>query len=89
MKKLKLDLDALQVETFEAERAPRSRGTVQGHATSGGGGPFECQYQCVTGGVSDIGCASDFGCASVHCSGRECNSLSGCVSYEVINCGTA
>jgi hypothetical protein len=89
MKKLKLDLDALQVETFEAERAPEPRGTVQAHASSGDGGIFECANQCVSGGVTHIGCASDFGCASVHCSGGECNSLSGCVSYEVINCGTA
>jgi len=86
MKKLKLDLDALQVETFEAERTPEPRGTVQGHASSGDGGIFQCANQCVVVG-SQIGCASDLGCASVHCSARECNSLSGCVSYEVINCG--
>lgn len=78
MKKLTLDLDALQVETFEAERAPEARGTVQAHFTSG---PFACQGACITGG----GC-SDF-CPSEHCSARECNSLSGCVSYEVPNCG--
>lgn len=77
MKKLKLDLEALQVETFEAERAPEPRGTVQAHFTSG---PFACQDQCFTAG----GC-SDF-CASEHCSGWECGSLSGCVSYEVPNC---
>lgn len=78
MKKLKLDLDALQVETFEAERAPAYRGSVLAHYTSG---PFGCQDACVTASP-----CSDFGCASVHCSANECNSLSGCESYEVINC---
>ena len=93
MKKLKLDLDALQVESFEAEQAPEPRGTVQAHASSGGGGDFGCVNQCVTVGVTDLGCASEFGCASdfvcpsEQCSGWECNSLSGCVTYEVINCG--
>ena len=77
MKKLKLDLDALQVETFEAERAPALRGTVQANFTSG---PFACQDQCYSNGCSD------FGCPSEHCSGWECGSLSGCVSYEVANC---
>lgn len=84
MKKLKLDLEKLQVETFEAERTPEPSGTVQAQATSG---PYLCQDACVTGGCgSDLGCDSGFGCASVHCSGWECNSLSGCMSYEVINC---
>jgi hypothetical protein len=83
MKKLKLDLDALEVETFEAERAPAVRGTVQANFTSG---PFACQDQCYSADCSNFGCASDFGCASEHCSGWECGSLSGCVSYEVINC---
>jgi hypothetical protein len=86
VKKLKLDLDALHVETFEAERTPEPRGTVRGHASSGDGGIFECANQCIVVG-SQFGCASNFGCASVNCSGAACNSLSGCVSYEVINCG--
>lgn len=74
MKKLTLNLEALRVETFEAERPPEPRGTVQGHFTSG---PIACQDQCMTGG----GC-SDFGCPSEQCSGAACNSLAGCVSYE-------
>lgn len=32
MKKIKLDLDALSVETFSVEAAPPARGTVAGHA---------------------------------------------------------
>ena len=83
MKKLKLDLDALRVETFEAERTPEPRGTVHARYTSG---PIACQDQCITGGGA---CGTGFACPSEHCSGWECNSLSGCVSYEVINCGTA
>jgi hypothetical protein len=80
MKKLKLELDALKVETFEAERTPAPRGTVQAHASSGDGGIFECANQCV------VAYPSAFACDSQRCSGWECNSASGCVSYEVINC---
>jgi hypothetical protein len=73
------------VETFEAERTPEPRGSVQARASSGDGGIFVCANQCVVG-VTHVGCASDFACASEHCSGWECNSLSGCMSYEVANC---
>lgn len=79
MKKLKLDPDALRVETFEAQRAPEPRGTVQAHASSGDGGIFECANQCFS-------IVSAMNCPSQHCSAWECNSLSGCVSYEDINC---
>jgi hypothetical protein len=72
MKKLKLDLDALQVETFEAERTPKPRGTVPAHASSGGG--YLCANQCVA-------------LPSQHCSAWECNSIVGCMSNEyTCNC---
>jgi hypothetical protein len=34
MKKLKLELDTLRVESFEAASTPVTRGTVQGHSTT-------------------------------------------------------
>lgn len=93
MKKLKLELDALKVETFEAERTPEPRGTVQGNASSGGGGDFGCENQCVPDLPSEVGCfsglcfsdlcASEFGCPS----DWECISWPVCGTYEVINCG--
>lgn len=38
MKKLKLDLDRIQVESFKVEAAMADRGTVQAHSAA----PFHC-----------------------------------------------
>ncbi len=78
MRKLKLSLETLRVETFEAERVPRARGTVHGRFMSA---PIGCQNQCGGVIVTEAGCATD------RCSAAECNSLSGCATYEVANCG--
>lgn len=65
MKKLTLELDELSVETFETAELEEAPGTVLGYASTGGG-PVNCQDQCV----------------SYPCSGDFCQSASGCISYE-------
>lgn len=80
MKKLKLELESLEVESFSASRKEEARGTVAGHGQSSDG-PWGCLNQC-HGNNTDLLCNTDFMCASEVCSGRMCNSLSGCVSYE-------
>ncbi|HEX8696059.1 MAG TPA: hypothetical protein VF746_26825 [Longimicrobium sp.] len=45
MKKLKLELDALQVESFEAATPAARLGTVRGREDSSGGG-WECGNAC-------------------------------------------
>ena len=63
MKKLKLELDALRVESFDAGRARAPRGTVRGHS-----GEFSCRA-CETiilvscGGTCDSS-AYEPGCGS-------------------------
>lgn len=53
MSKLKLDLDALQVETFHTREIDTARGTVDGHfvppdtATCGGSCVVSCAGSCV------------------------------------------
>lgn len=62
MRKLKLNLEALQVETFAAQRAPEPRGTVQGHYTSG---PIACQGTCLASHQCSGGqCSTLVGCGS-------------------------
>lgn len=47
MKKIKLDLDALSVETFSVEAAPPARGTVAGQAdTEDVTCPGTCDFSC-------------------------------------------
>lgn len=43
MRKIKLDIDALEVDSFETRPAEGSRGTIRGHATQYG----SCQGSCV------------------------------------------
>ena len=43
MRKIKLDIDALEVDSFETKPAAVERGTVRGHATQYG----SCQGSCV------------------------------------------
>lgn len=42
MKKLRLNLDTLSIQTFEVDRSTRERGTVQGHLPSTA--PDVCAY---------------------------------------------
>ena len=50
MRKLKLDLDSLTVQTFETYEAAEKQGTVQAHDQSTTGGTFLCPYICDTEG---------------------------------------
>ena len=50
MKKLRLDLDAIRVDTFSTTRAEEGRGTVKGHVCCCG-----CCPCCCTGGNSCAG----------------------------------
>ncbi|HEX8320697.1 hypothetical protein [Longimicrobium sp.] len=51
MRKLKLDVDALQVQTFQADDDAGSYGTVQAHDSwETTGGPLICQADCGDGG---------------------------------------
>lgn len=43
MRKIRLDIDALQVDSFETRAPEAERGTVRGHATQYG----SCQGSCV------------------------------------------
>lgn len=55
MKKIRLDLAKLSVESFSVSSSVPGRGTVKGHLTEGGGtcdaqascGPQTCVYYCV------------------------------------------
>lgn len=60
MKKLKLDMDALQVDTFTTADSGTGRGTVRGHVTL-----LHCSTQCDTeGNTCDGGhtCNAEFSC---------------------------
>lgn len=61
MKKLKLDVDALHVESFEAERGEGARGTVLG-ADSEGSGNIYCisAEPCVPTNEATGGCHTCF-----------------------------
>jgi hypothetical protein len=49
MRKLKLDIDSLAVQTFETDEAARKRGTVQAHdSLASTGGPWFCPAACET-----------------------------------------
>ena len=55
MKKLRLDLDTLAVNTFETAKAPeKSRGTVRGHFTTACTDQFACTWPNCGGGSMAI-----------------------------------
>ncbi|MDB4952049.1 MAG: hypothetical protein JWM27_4698 [Gemmatimonadetes bacterium] len=57
MKKLKMDLDGLQVQSFETDSKGEERGTVRGFDSTTGG-PFGCQDAC----MSSFYCGTASGC---------------------------
>ena len=64
MKKLRLELDALTVESFETRAdAPRAGGTIHGHAADYSAAETECADVCATqaytSATSDVLCAED------------------------------
>ena len=67
MKKIQLDIEALEVSTFETEPGSQAaRGTVEGHATTicptawcptgATCGPDSCVESCLSGNVGCHGC---------------------------------
>jgi hypothetical protein len=73
MRKLALDLGALQVESFETHARPLHRGTVNGHV--GGFSKYPCES-------IDIGCISD----PTRCGGCEESQLELCVDPSKYPC---
>ena len=67
MKKRKLDLNELDVETFATTESSRERGTVMGHATLG--------LQC-TGA-----CTADYSCGGT-CRYDSCHGSTCCASWQ-------
>lgn len=95
MKKVKLDLDAILVDSFEVTETPRGRGTVRGHvccvcgcdpccctccATCGNTCLASCNGSCQTCEDSCWGT-----CFEVTCVGRSCDfcASDACVTYQV------
>lgn len=58
MRKLKLELDDIQVESFETNRLEAERGTVRGHVSIAN----PCTGQCDT--VNDATCDPEAGCTN-------------------------
>lgn len=52
MKKLSLDVDALRVESFDANPVEAPRGTVVAHAPSYPDPVYTCAYHCTWIGVT-------------------------------------
>ncbi|HEX6909117.1 MAG TPA: pinensin family lanthipeptide [Longimicrobium sp.] len=71
MKKVKLQLDDLQVESFEVEADARGAGTVRGLEFEGSGVHSECLTHCATDG-----CEACESVRATHCD-RECPSWDG------------
>jgi len=77
MKKLKLDLDELAVETFATDHGVERRGTVGGHAT----------YACITARCLNTAACTGGGAGS--CDGT-CYATCGdvpCASWDIDQCG--
>lgn len=91
MRKLKLDLDELQVDSFTTATAREFVGTVKGHETEllgcsmycgtaeGTCAVQSCQYsQCVAGDTCGCGLSNIGSCAyQVTCGGGQCGGLGG------------
>ena len=76
MRKLRLDLDELTVESFETERTKEARGTVRGH--------WEYTYYC----ASDVqqGCTGGGGAS---CYATVCDSCHSCNQTDRYTCVVA
>lgn len=46
MKKIRLELERLEVSSFETRRTPDERGTVRGHNRATQDGAYTCFYHC-------------------------------------------
>jgi hypothetical protein len=75
MKKLKLNLDQLAVDTFTTDHHQGGRGTVAGHATN-----LCITYRCQNTNLCTGGDSCDGTCYAT------CGDVN-CASYELTNCG--
>jgi hypothetical protein len=95
MKKVKLNLDAIRVDTFEVTQAPGTRGTVRGHVVCCVCGCDPCCCTCcdtcqATCAASCQTCPdSCWGtCVDPTCQGRSCDyCVSDLCTYQVYNQG--
>lgn len=69
MKKLKLDIEAIEVESFDTEAATRGKGTVMAKAITE---PFYCDDSVASG------CYTDDGCCGAETYGGACNTSGHC-----------
>ena len=67
MRKLKLDLEELAVESFPTDTVAQERGTVQGHGQTDGG--TTCWATCI-GDTCWDSCGAD--CGSYYCTPYSC-----------------
>jgi hypothetical protein len=88
MKKIRLDLDTLSVDSFNTTTTPEERGTVQGHippdtywryCSDGITCVDSCEYESCNGTCAATDCGT---CAATQCG--TCNDPSCCPTY----CGT-
>ena len=74
MRKLKLDPEALSVQSFAVDPARAERGTVRGHDTAG----------CTPAGA----CETLFTCYEYTCNGGSCDQEPSChIAYTCTDCG--
>lgn len=74
MKKLKLDLETLAVESFSTALDRRGEGTVQGQVAAGPGSDvYDCHYTVSDYSV-EVGCTDQVGCTKF----RGCTGISVC-----------
>jgi hypothetical protein len=74
MKKLRLDLETLAVESFSTARDVRAEGTVHGRAAAGPGSDvYDCHYTVSDYSV-DVGCTDQAGCTAF----KNCTGISVC-----------
>jgi hypothetical protein len=101
MKRLKLDVDELLVESFNSTDAPTSqRGTVRAHGQAGQAtyactaGWYTCDTQescdgtCVEGGTCGYFSQCVGWCASQHDGCSDLGSCTGTISCDTYNCST-
>jgi hypothetical protein len=82
MKKLSLDIDTLQVESFLTTSHEPGRGTVQGRAT---GSPAEsclsCFWTCEAQMSCDSDCATNRSCLATGCAETGYTACEACTTY--------
>lgn len=78
MKKIRLDIDALHVDSFATDRQARGQGTVQGYAS---------QYPCTVYDTCDAGCGGGGGGSGYNTCGTA-NTCGLCHS-DLDNCDTS